>query len=213
MIFENDDDQPTEAREAQYALINIHEEVTLPKTILTAWTYGNDEEAQSDESRQHDATNKYEKRITDLTAEKNWRLFGYPEQRDDTVAVDPRFIHFDITVTHAATRSKVATKRTHLNQGAAKGAEEAKNAKYRAGRVTDAFMASFTPIAFETTGTMGPQTRQLFDTKFERFGLQDFANTTYFGYHKWYLKRVSIICAQYNYTVYAKFINDVMHNA
>ena len=181
--------------------------------ILTPWTYGNDDEVQGDESRAADNTNKYEKRITDLTAEKNWRVFGYPEQRDEAVLDDPRFIHLDVTVTHAATRSKVATKKTHLQQVAGKGAEETKDAKYRAGRVTDAFMASFTPVAFETTGAMGPQTRLLFDTKFEKFGLHPHANTSYQTYMKWYLKRVSILCAQYNFTVYTKFINDVVQLA
>jgi hypothetical protein len=213
MEVEDDVAQNEDARLRQYALTNIKEEVTLAKTILTTWAYGNDDEEQSEESRAADNTNKYEKRITDLTAEKNWREFGYTEQRDENVQDDPRFIHFDITVTHAATRSKVATKKTHLHQVAGKGAEETKDSKYRAGRVTEAFMATFTPVAFETTGSMGPQTKHLFETKFEKFGLHPYTHTSYHMYLKWYLKRVSIICSQYNYAVYAKFTNDVMQLA
>ena len=71
-------------------------------------------------------------------------------------------------------------------------------------------MSRFAPIAFESTGTMGPTTKELFESRFSKFGLDEYGNKSYNNYYKWYLKRISIICSSYLYKVYEKFSQDVV---
>ena len=73
---------------------------------------------------------------------------------EDILDNDPRYIHFDITVTHGCSRSKIQTMSTHISQKAAAEVEKKKVKKYFKARQSRDFMSRFAPIAFESTGTM-----------------------------------------------------------
>ena len=106
------------------AIVHVHMEKAMAKTILDKSNNINEDEEVL-----------LEKVITDLSAEKNAEVFGFePRQsteKDKISDADARYIHFDITVTHAASRSKVQTLKTHLGSKAAEAAEKKKIEKYQ----------------------------------------------------------------------------------
>ena len=186
------------------AIVHVHMEKAMAKTILDKSNNTNEDEEVL-----------LEKVITDLSAEKNAEVFGFePRQsteKENISDADARYIHFDITVTHAASRSKVQTLKTHLGSKAAEVAEKKKIEKYQAARGnSQGFMDRFTPIAFESSGNMGPITKALFESQFAKFGFDSLNLKVYKSYYRWFCRRVSIICATYLYKIYYKFINDVI---
>ena len=207
------------------AIVKVHCEKVMAKTILDNSKKNKNKKKSTqpaDESVSELVDGEeevlLEKVITDLSAEKNSDLFDLEPRTDNDkekiTDADPRYIHFDITVTHAASRSKVQSLKTHMGMKAAEKAEGKKVDKYFAARGnTQGFMDRFTPIAFESTGSMGPATKALFESNFAKFGLDEFGLKTYTSYYKWYVKRVNIICASYLFKVYERFRNDVICRA
>ena len=217
-VVDNNGEERSSKRKVK-AIVKVHSEKVMAKTILDKNKKKNKKNSEQPavEEVVELVEVLLEKVITDLSAEKNSDLFGFePRLENDKEKItdsDARYIHFDITVTHAASRSKVQSLKTHMGMKAAEKAEGKKVDKYFAARGnSQGFMDRFTPIAFESTGSMGPATKALFESNFAKFGL-DVGLKSYTSYYKWYQKRVSNICAFYLYKVYERFRNDVMCRA
>ena len=66
----------------------------------------------------------------------------------------------------------------------------------------------FSPIVFDFTGYIGPQTRSMFNNKFANFpGLHSFINiNVYDKSFNWLLRRISFIMAKSNYAILKKYL-------
>lgn len=67
----------------------------------------------------------------------------------------------------------------------------------------------FSPITFDIYGGIGPETFTLLDSKFERFAFlrDNIDNDRYDKALKWFLKRISIITAKFNFVMFANYYN------
>lgn len=123
------------------------------------------------------------------------------------------FTFFDVSVSHAYSKygsidmkKKIKTMKTAIDHQL--NIVETDKIKKYSGILGPQNIKRFSPIVFDITGYIGPQTRNMLNNKFANFpGLHPFINKNVYDKSlKWFLSRISFIMAKSNYAILKKYL-------
>ena len=157
--------------------------------------------------------------IADVSIKINTDQIDISEIDINTFITDPAFTCFDISLSQACSGSHYNSFKNNINSVGnliskhLSVVEDAKNTKYK-DHLGVEILKRFSPIVFDITGSLGPTTKKLLDSKFSEFPhihncIKE--NTNYEKAKEWFLKRVSFAIAKNNYRIFDTFSKSNGH--